>query len=139
MRNFKFQNREYSLTIGWVQAVDEFPANFDLHIADLVSDNVKSQDTVNNIMLNDNIIIKLMWHYLKPHVEMEWVDFLKKVESKEVHDFRQVFWEAVLDFSGPLKVNLLKEIWAEMKKELQELTLEKLDSKSSQEVSTQTP
>lgn len=139
MRKFKFLNNEYPLVINWFQAVDEFPGLFDLHIADLVSDGVKSQDTVNTIMLNDNTIIKLMWHYLKPHVEFEFVDFLKKLPNEDFHAFRNTFWETVLDFSGPLKVNLLKQIWTEQKKELQELTLEKLDSRSSQEESTQTP
>lgn len=139
MRNFKFQNRDYQVKIGWFQAVDEFPATFDLHLADLVSDGVKSQDTINTLMLNDNIIIKLMWHYLKPHLDIDWIEFLKKVDTKEVHDFRTVFWESVLDFSGPLKVNLLKQAWAEMRKELKEVTLEQLASKSSPEESTQTP
>jgi hypothetical protein len=139
MRSFQYRKSDYSIVVGWFQAIDEFPAKFNIHLADLVSDMQKSNETVNTILLNDNIIIQLMWYYLKPHVTCEWEDFLKQVEATEVHKFRESFWEAVLDFSGPLKTPILTQLWKEVKKELREVNLEELASKYSQEASTQTP
>ena len=140
MRNFQFQKRKYSITINWFQAVDEFPDKFGIHLADLVSDLQKSNDTINMLMLDDNLAIQLMWYYVKQDEDtMEWTDFLKKLEGDELHKFRQEFWESVLDFSGPLKMDLLKQAWKGLKKELQETNLEELVSKSSAEESTQTP
>lgn len=138
MQKFKHHNREYELRITWWQAIEVFPQQFNLNITKLVGDMEKTTETLQLLLLNDDLMVSLMWYYIKDQTSaLEYEDFLKELESKQLQGFKEALWEEVLNFSGPLKAPSLKEMKRLFDKELKNPKFEELVSKLPVEESTQ--
>ena len=82
-------------------------------------------------MLDDEAILKLMWHYIEEEYSGAWMDFIKKVTRQEVDDFREAFWKEVENFIGPLKQGMMNQIWKEFKKEIKNMDIQSMISEQS--------
>lgn len=134
MTKFSHRNREYSIKIGYLAAIEVFPEQFGISLTKLLVNDEATNDTIRTLMLNDEVVIDMMWYYIKEQSDIiEKTDFLEKLESKEVIEFREAFWQEALNFSGPLKAQVLTQAWTEMRRYLKKATLGELDSESSPE------
>jgi len=134
MQNFKFQNRNFEIRIGYLEAMEVLPTRFNIYLMNLVSDLQKTNDTVLNILINDETCVSLMYYYLQKASDMPYEKFLECLEPTELAAFKEAFWEEVLNFSGPLKAPVLRQFQEETRKELKNPSLGKLPSESSPEV-----
>lgn len=135
---FTVGNTPYTINIGYYFAMEELPSKFNIHILDLLANDDNTNDTLKTLLFNDTLVISLMWHYMLEDGSVnntgdDYTDFLKKLSSKEVADFREAFWAEVTNFSGPWKREALITAWKEGKKYLKNLTSEQLLSDLGQE------
>lgn len=137
MQKFHHKNREYQLKIGWYDAMEVFPGKFGIHLTKLLGDMEKTNETLAALLLDDEVVVGIMWYLIQQQTDtLTYNDFLAKLTSSEVTEFREAFWEEVMVFSGPLKEPSLKEVMQTYRKELKNITFDGLDSGLPQEVST---
>lgn len=134
---FKVAKEEYSITINWYNAVHTLPEKFNLEITELLVDDDSTNNTLRRLLVDDKAIIYMMWHYMEDSASMSFEDFLQVVKTSEVNAFREAFWAEVANFSGPLKENLLYQVWKDSKKYLKKEALDSSASESLQGESTQ--
>jgi hypothetical protein len=140
MQKFLFQKREYDVKIGFWEAIEVFPEKFGIYLTKLLGDMEKTNETLTILLLDDEKMLSIMWWYLKEQTEsLEYESFLQGLDTPSLASFREAFWEETLNFSGPLKEKSLKEMMRVYRKELKNLTLDDLDSRSLPEASHQTP
>jgi len=136
MRKFKHQNREYDLFIGFYVALQVFPPKFNIYLTKLLSDMEKTTESISAILLDDEKVLSIMWHYIEEQQDsIDYDTFLKNVTPRELAHFREEFWEEVINFSGPLKAQALKDMMKVFRKELKNMTFESLVSESPPEES----
>ena len=78
-----------------------------------------SEKVVMTIMANDNVMLKVWHHYVKD-VEPDFNSAVEDLEATEMHQFKEAFWQAVVNFSSPPMQPLLEHIWKEVKKSLKQ-------------------
>lgn len=83
------------------------------------------------LALDDERTLDLLWFYLEETAAFDKDDFLKTVEAKDLDRFRDDFWSAVVNFSGPLKKNLMMELWDQFKRDIKKADLQSRISDAS--------
>jgi hypothetical protein len=129
MIRFKLEDKEYPITINYLMALQDLPEKFGIDLTKIFTDPEKAEDTMNALILDDEKGLRLAWYFVeKSAVGMEWEDFLQKMNGKVLETFREDFWSAVVNFSGPLKKNLLTELWTGFKREIKKAKFDELMS-----------
>lgn len=127
---FKLNGREVQLELGYYIASETLP-DFGLEIMDMFS---AGNQVIPTIMLNDAIMIKILYHYVKQELDLEWSEFLHELDKTEhgLEKFKETFWNMVVGFSPPSVRNHLRKMWDEAKRQLKK-NLESSSSPSSEE------
>ena len=133
---FTFSGKTYPVSINWSLAHATLPEKFNIEILKLFVDETTTQKTINNLLLDDDLALRLCWFFIEPQISYDWEKFLSLLdeETEAVDNFREVFWGAVINFSSPQKRGFLEDMWKIMKRELKQL---KLDSPQSLTSSTE--
>jgi hypothetical protein len=135
---FSFAGKHYPVNITWSSAYNTLPEKFDIEILKLFVNEEQTQKTIQSLLADDDLALRLCWFYLEPQVQYDWDKFLQLLdeEPEAVENFRETFWAAVVNFSSPQKKGVLMEMWTIMKREMKQLSLEsQILSKSSTESS----
>lgn len=104
---FTSQNIEFPINIKVGTAIF-FKQEFKFNLLNLFEgDNVSV--FLETMSLNDEKIIDLMWYYVKDKIEDKeaWIDSL---ERKDLTEFKDAFWEGVLNFSDLAARPVLQEL-----------------------------
>lgn len=133
---FSFADDTYTINITWWDAISVYPEKFNLELLKLMADDEITQIIIGRITLDDSLIVDLMWHFIQPESSFDHNDFVQKLSTKAVSDFREAFWKEVAFFSGPLKEPALLQGWKEAKRFLKKATFDFSHLDSNPEEST---
>jgi len=123
---FTFSGKAYPIAITWSLAHNTLPDKFNIEILKLFVDETTTQKTINQLLMDDDLALRLCWFFLEPQVSYDWDKFLALLdeETEAIDNFREVFWGAVVNFSSPQKKGVLADMWKIMKRELKQLNLD---------------
>lgn len=88
-----------------------------------------------SILINDSLMLKIMFFYVDEHCGMSWDEFLESLDSHPgaLEKFRNAFWEMVVGFSAPAVQEPLRDLWRQAKKMLKDSVNQTLNTSSSQQ------
>lgn len=122
--HFEFKNIQYQININYYDSLKVLPEKFNINLCKIFTDGEIAGETMQNLILDDELTLKLAWYYIEPAISgMDEDDFLRNMTGKDLERFREAFWQAVVNFSGPLKKNLLTEMWNQFKRDLKKAEL----------------
>ena len=133
---FTFGGKQYPITITWSSAYNVLPEKFDIEILKLFVNEEQTQKIAMNLLVDDDLALRLCWFYLEPQVQYDWDKFLELLdeEPEAIEHFRETFWAAIVNFTSPQKKGVLLDLWKMLKREMKQLSLEsQTSSKSSTE------
>jgi hypothetical protein len=108
-------------------AIKTLPDQFQIKPLKLFGETDEASLLMQTLVLDDEKALKLM-HFFADKVDpMTFDDFIDIVEPSELHSFVEEFWEALANFSGPLKKPMMIQMWKEFKKSMQEDSLLKMN------------
>jgi hypothetical protein len=90
--------------------------------------NDEASQVMQNLVLDDEATIKLAWYYVEPTASFQFDEFIEHLTPKTLDQFREAFWDAVVGFSSPLKQNLLRDLWGQMKRDLKKASLSQMSN-----------
>ncbi len=128
---FELKNAKYLIKITYRDSLIVLPEKFGINLCKIFTDGDAAADTMQALILDDERTLKLAWHYIEPKSDLDWEQFLDLMEGKDLERFREDFWAAVVNFSGPLKKNLLQEMWSQFKRDLKKADLTSMISDAS--------
>jgi hypothetical protein len=129
--------KEFPIKLTYGMAIRDLPEKFGLQPLRLFSDQMVAQEMMTTLVLNDEKALSLMWYFVQPNVSITFDDFLDKVSPDELNSFVEVFWEALSNFSGPLKRPIMLTLWEDFKKSLRDP--ESMKEKSTESASELSP
>ena len=128
---FQFDRQEYPINITYYDAIKVLPEKFGISLTKIFTSEDEAQQTMQSLVIDDEKTLALAWHYVHETASFEEDEFLRKITGKDLEQFREDFWSAVVNFSGPLKRNLLREIWNQFKRDLKAAVLPNETSNAS--------
>lgn len=131
--HFEWRKKEYPIKITYLDSIKVLPDKFGISLTRIFTDGNAAAETMQALILDDEKTLGLAWHYIEPLTDTTYDEFLETITGKDLERFREDFWAAVVNFSGPLKRNLLQEMWNQFKRDLKkaELVSETSDVSSS--------
>lgn len=129
MASFKHNGQTVQLNYTYFEAMNTFPG-LGLDILGVVTD----ATPILQIMADDKTMIKVWYHFVKD-LEPDFDEALKELKPAEMQQFKEAFWESVVNFSGPPMRETLNQMWDQVKKELKQpkKLLKNLSSDSPEE------
>ena len=126
MIQYELRGKQYPLNITYYQSIKILPEKYGINLCKIFTDGDAAAETMQTLILDDEKTLNLLWHFLEERTDMTFDEMLETVTGKDLERFREDFWSAVVNFSGPLKKNLLIEMWSQFKRDLKraELTTE---------------
>lgn len=120
---FELAGKRYQVQITMSDAYKELPKRFGLELLKMFANEEKCQETMQELIFDEDKTLHLMHMYIERQNGMMTFDtMLEQLENLTVLDsFRDAFWAAIVNFSGPLKKQVLIQIWEQFKKELKEV------------------
>ncbi len=119
------QNSSFEINISYRTAYTHLPEKFDIRLLQMFVDQEAGENLLKELLLDDEKCLGLLWYFVEPQCEgKSFDDFLDIIQSGDLDKFRQVFWEEVANFSGPLKRNLVMQLWEMLQRELKEIDLQ---------------
>lgn len=71
------------------------------------------------IMLNDKVMLRVRFYFLQEAgVEDDWENSISDMTPQEMQNFKEAFWDEVVNFSPPPAREALRQFWVETKKRL---------------------
>lgn len=128
---FEFRGKKYPITINYLESLRTLPEKFNINLTKIFTDGEAAAETMQSLVLDDEKTLNLAWHYIHEHTDMEFTDFLSTMTGKDLERFREDFWSAVVNFSGPLKKRLLLELWEQFKRDLKKAEFQNEESEAS--------
>ena len=108
----KFNGSEIPIEITYKSAWFELP---ELGI-DLLTI-FDGEKTLMNILTNEKVMIEVLYHFSKKHFST-LENMIDKLTPEVMHDFREVFWDEVVNFTNPQMRPALQETMTMLKKHL---------------------
>lgn len=124
MISFEFRGKKYPITINYLESLRTLPEKFGINLTKIFTDGEAASQTMQALILDDEKSLELAWHYIHEHTDISYEEFLETVTGKDLERFREDFWSAVVNFSGPLKRRLLQELWDQFKRDLKRAELQ---------------
>lgn len=129
---FKYGNETITMELGYKLALGKLT---DLGL-DILSMLEANNPTIQTIMLNDTIMLKVWYHFVNEANAEKWEDALEVLDKQEggLEPFKKAFWDLVVGFSPPSVQPVLRKAWKHVQKEIQNVDA-KLSSSSSSDLS----
>jgi len=136
---FSFAGKQYPINITWSAAYNTLPDKFGLEILKLFVNDEITQKIAMNLLVDDDLCLRLCWHYLESQVQYDWDKFLELLDEEPdaVEHFRETMWAAIVNFSSPQKKGVLLDLWKSLKREMKQLSLDSATSSKSSTESNQ--
>jgi len=109
----KVGNHDVPINLTFKEVLEILPGDFDIHLSKAFTDPQESNKLLVKLLLDDELVIKLCLYFGKNSTLTS--DDLMKLNSNDLEDFRQKFWEAFTDFSPALRRPMMMEAWMEAK------------------------
>ena len=110
---YAFQNHDYELKIGYGFANRVLLPKFGIDLTNLLADDVLDK-MLNQMFLNDDLPLRLWRYYISEHLGESAVDdALDDLTPASLQQFKDVWWNAVKVFIGPLRSSILDSILKE--------------------------
>lgn len=130
--HFELDGNKYQISLNYYEAIKVLPSKFGIHLNKIFTDGDAAAQTMQTLALDDELCLKLAWYYVEPTASaMDEDDFYRAMSGKDLERFRDAFWQEVVNFSGPLKKNLLMEMWSQFKRDLKKAELATENSNAS--------
>lgn len=113
MTSYKFDGKQIPIKITYKEAEEDL-YNQGIDLLDMFSENHVGE-ALQKILLNDRFMLKLWWNYIEPHVKMTYEEARDKLTPDGLQEFRDAFWEAVVNFTPPPVRKELREAWSQAK------------------------
>lgn len=120
---FEFNGKKYKVEISPTMAYKELPQRFEINLLKMFADEETNKETLQTLIMDDDKMLHLMYFFLEKNGStLTLENVLSQMENLAVLDtFRDAFWAGVINFSPPLKKNILLQIWDQMKKEIKDI------------------
>lgn len=126
------QNHTFQIDITYRTAYTLLPEKFDIRLLQMFVDEEAGEKLLKELLLDDEKCLGLFWFFVEPQFGGKTHDdFIDILQIGDLDKFRQTFWEEVANFSGPLKRNLVMQLWEMLQRELKEIDLKPETSTSS--------
>ena len=109
---FKHNDQTIRLNYTYFEAMNTFP-DLGLDILGIVTD----ATPIIQIMADDKTMIKIWYHFVKD-MEPDFEEALRSLKPAEMQQFKEAFWESVVNFSSPPTHKTLRQMWDQVKEEL---------------------
>ena len=110
---YTFQNHEYDLKITYGFAIKTLKTDFGIDLTNLLADEVLDK-VLNQMFLNDDLPLRLWRYYVSKHLGESGVDeALNDLTPANLQQFKDVWWNSVRLFIGPLRGEILSQILKE--------------------------
>lgn len=114
--SFKFRERTIPIKLTYKEAYTDLP-RLGLPILDMFEE---GSTVVQDIMLNDKTMLKVWHFFINREVggagELE--EILEYLEPEQMQKFKEVFWDATVNFMPSQVRDTLKEAWKQVQKML---------------------
>ena len=127
MVKIKLLDKNIPVTLTYGMAIKTLPDQFQIKPLKLFGETDEATALMQTLVLDDEKALKLMHFFADKVAPMTFDEFIEKVDPHELHTFVEEFWEALANFSGPLKKPMMIHMWKEFKKSIQEDSLVKLN------------
>lgn len=112
MSSIKFKGAEIPIKITYKSAWYDLP-ELGIDILNIFEDD----KTVSNILINDRVMVNVLFYYVKGHCSTI-ESALEELTPEIMNEFREVFWNEVVNFTNPQMRPSLQEYMSMIKKEL---------------------
>lgn len=110
---YTFQNHDYELKIGYGFANRVLLPKFGIDLTNLLADDVLDK-MLNQMFLNDDLPLRLWRYYISEHLGEAGIDdALDELTPASLQQFKDVWWNSVRLFIGPLRGEILANILKE--------------------------
>jgi len=88
--------------------------------------------TVQTIMLNDKVMLRVCYYYVNEDSAIDWLDFLDELDVTVggLQQFKDGFWDMVLGFLPPQATPALKAMRRHVEKQLKDPDIKTLSDSS---------
>lgn len=115
MAKYSYNSQPVNLTFGYLEAYRELPK----YGLDLLSIFDAENTVIQKIMLDDRVMLDVRFYFLKREgLAADFEESLEDFTSVQMQQFREAFWEEVVNFSAPPARKALREMWTEAKRQL---------------------
>ena len=112
---FKHNGIKIPIVLSYKDAMFTFK-KMGLNLLSIMED---GDNLILSIMSNDLVMLEVWHHYVKDHSpNME--EAIEELEATEMHQFKEAFWQAVVNFSPSPMRPLLSHMYQEVKKGLKQ-------------------
>lgn len=125
---FKYGNKNLKMELGYLLATTTL-SDLGVDILSVMKDPVVTQ----TIMLDDSIMLKVWYYYVKEETGDDWKDALNILDQTVggLKQFKDAFWDMVVGFSPPAIQEPMRENWKRIQKELKKSVDQNSNSSSS--------
>lgn len=124
MISFEFRGTKYPINLNYWEAINVLPEKYGISLTKIFTDAEAAEKTMQGLVLDDELTLELAWHYIQETASFDKEEFFKHMQGKDLDRFREDFWSAVINFSPPLKKNLMEEMWRQFKKDMKKVELQ---------------
>lgn len=119
--SFEFDGKKIPIELDVKMVMGDLAKKFDLRILSMFTDDTIVEAAMRKLVFHDEETLKLMHYFIEKQTSMSYDSMCNKMTNLDILDeFREAFWAAVVNFSGPLKKQALLEIWKMFKDELRQ-------------------
>lgn len=116
---FTFDGKKITVRITMPMVLGDLTKRFNLNLLTMFADDSMVEQAMRHLVFHDEETLQLMHFFIEKETTMSYQAMLERMTNLDVLDeFREAFWAAVVNFSGPLKKQALMEIWQMFKTEL---------------------
>jgi len=122
---FTYNGKQIPILFTYKTTKKDIPKRFGLNLLQIFTSDEETDKLAKDLVFDDEKTLDLMKYFIEYSCdeELDEDEFLDKVTPESLHQFREGFWVALANFSGPLKMNSVNQIWAELKKKLKDVNL----------------
>lgn len=126
---FKYDTKTIQMELGYKIAHTTL---MDLGL-DVLSVLKENNTVIQTIMLDDSLMLKVWYYYVKEATGDSWEDALDALDKTPdgLETFKKAFWDMVVGFTSPSMQDALKKMWKEVQREIKERVEKNLSTLSS--------
>jgi len=136
---FRYGTDKVPMELGYAFATGKLE-DLGIDVLSILSD---GGATMQKILLDDRAMLKVWYHYVKEYNGDDWETAIEVLDNTQggLEDFRESFYQLVVNFSPPQARKLLAQMWEKVKNDMRDSKRLKslLSSSSSSEEPELTP
>jgi hypothetical protein len=125
---FKYGNKTIKMELGYLLATTTI-SDLGVDVLSVMKDPI----VIQTIMLDDSVMLKIWYYYVKEETGDDWKDALGILDQTPggLKQFKDAFWDMVVGFSPHAVQEAMKDNWKRIQKELKKSVETNSNSSSS--------